>query len=236
MEYFPVALPILLVLVVLAAVVFILIEIKVLGYAYSRVGIGRRHLYLWIGLSLLGSYVNIPIYRLPDERVVSGAEVWFWGVRHVVPVVERWPGTVVAVNLGGAVIPVLLSAYLVYKNRMAITAVVGIAVVTLVVHLVARPVRGVGIAEPIFVPPLIAAGTALFLDRRRAPALAYVSGSVGTLLGADVLNLDTIRGLGAPVASIGGAGTFDGIFLTGILAVLMASLLTPRAPLTAGAA
>jgi uncharacterized membrane protein len=32
-----------------------------------------------------------------------------------------------------------------------------------------------------------------------------------------------VQGLGAPVASIGGAGTFDGIFLTGVLAVLLTS-------------
>ena len=40
--------------------------------------------------------------------------------------------------------------------------------------------------------------------------------------GADLLNLDKIQGLGAPIASIGGAGTFDGVFLTGILAALLA--------------
>jgi uncharacterized membrane protein len=44
------------------------------------------------------------------------------------------------------------------------------------------------------------------------------------LIGADLLNLGKVQGLGAPVASIGGAGTFDGIFLIGILAVLIASL------------
>ena len=226
MHYFPLALPIMLLLVVLAGVVFFLIEVRVLRYAYSRIGIDRRHLYFWITLSLLGSYVNVPVYHLPDERVVSGVDVWFWGVRHVVPVVENWPGTVVAVNVGGALIPLFLSAYLVYKNRMGLAALVAVGVVTVVVHLLAHPVRGVGIAEPIFAPPLVAAGAALLLDRRRAPALAYVSGTMGTLLGADILNLDKIRGLGAPVASIGGAGTFDGIFLTGVLAVVMASLLT----------
>jgi len=42
----------------------------------------------------------------------------------------------------------------------------------------------------------------------------------------DLLNLGKIRGLGASVASIGGAGTFDGIFLTGIFAVLLAILMT----------
>jgi uncharacterized membrane protein len=49
---------------------------------------------------------------------------------------------------------------------------------------------------------------------------------MGTLLGADILHFGDIQGLGAPVASIGGAGTFDGIFVTGILAVLLASVMT----------
>jgi uncharacterized membrane protein len=44
------------------------------------------------------------------------------------------------------------------------------------------------------------------------------------LIGADVLNLNKIQGLGAPIASIGGAGTFDGIFIIGLLAVLYAVL------------
>ena len=79
-----------------------------------------------------------------------------------------------------------------------------------------------------FVPPAIAALVGIFLSRKNQPALAYVAGSLGTLIGADLLNLGEIRGLGAPVASIGGAGTFDGIFLTGILAVL----LTGRRPQT----
>ena len=64
------------------------------------------------------------------------------------------------------------------------------------------------------------------LEKRRAEhaaPLAYICGSLGTLFGADLLNLDKVQGLGAPVASIGGAGTFDGVFLVGIVAVLIAS-------------
>jgi uncharacterized membrane protein len=76
----------------------------------------------------------------------------------------------------------------------------------------------------VFVPPLIAALAALFISREHAVPLAYAAGSMGTLIGADLLNLDKIQGLGAPVASIGGAGKFDGIFLTGLVAVLLASL------------
>jgi uncharacterized membrane protein len=90
--------------------------------------------------------------------------------------------------------------------------------------MMATPVPGVGIAVPILGPPIAAAITALFISWRHAAALAYAGGSLGTLIGADLLNLSNIEGLGAPVASIGGAGTFDGIFLAGIIAVLIASL------------
>ena len=65
---------------------------------------------------------------------------------------------------------------------------------------------------------------ALLLSLKRAAPLAYIGGSLGTLVGADLLNLGRVQGLGAPLVSIGGAGTFDGIFLTGVLAVLIASV------------
>jgi uncharacterized membrane protein len=107
------------------------------------------------------------------------------------------------------------------KNRLYVQSLTGVLIVAAVVHWMAQPIRGVGIAVPIFIPPLVATGIALMLTRRSKPALAYTIGSLGTLIGADLLNLGKIQGLGAPVASIGGAGTFDGIFLTGILAVLL---------------
>jgi uncharacterized membrane protein len=170
--------------------------------------------------------VNIPVYQLPPETLQRGGQVTFFGMRHVIPFVTDWPATIVAVNLGGAVIPAVLSIYLLVKNRLFWQGLLGIVIVTVIVHHVARPVHGMGIAEPIFVPPLVAAAAALLISRRFAPALAYISGSMGTLIGADLLNTKNLQGLGAPVVSIGGAGTFDGIFLTGILAVLLASLMT----------
>jgi uncharacterized membrane protein len=143
-------------------------------------------------------------------------------MRYVVPVVRDWPGTILALNLGGAIIPVVLSVYLWIRNRLGTVALVATTVVSIAVYMMATPVPGVGIAVPTFIPPLIAAVTALLLSRRSAPALAYVAGTLGTLIGADLLNLPRLQGLGAPVASIGGAGTFDSVFLTGILAVLLA--------------
>jgi uncharacterized membrane protein len=105
---------------------------------------------------------------------------------------------------------------------IAVPALVSTALVAALVHLLARPVPGVGIGLPALVAPVLAAlSTRLFPAAPAAP-LAYVCGTLGTLIGADLLNLGRIRGLGAPVASIGGAGTFDGIFLTGVLAVVLA--------------
>jgi uncharacterized membrane protein len=95
--------------------------------------------------------------------------------------------------------------------------------VAAVCYWLARPIPGLGIALPVFVPATATVIVALLVSRQHVAQLAYVAGSLGTLIGADLLNLDKIRSLGAPVASIGGAGTFDGIFLTGVLAVLLAS-------------
>ena len=224
MHYFPITLPFLLILFFIFMVLLILVEIGILGYAYQRLGINRRYVFTLLLLSLLGSYINIPVYQLPPETMYSAGQVTFFGIPHVIPLVTHWAGTVIAVNLGGAVIPAVLSIYLIIKNRLFYQSLVGIVIVALIVHHVAHPVHGVGIAEPIFIPPLAATGAAILISRRFAPALAYISGSMGTLIGADLLNLNHLQGLGAPIASIGGAGTFDGIFMTGILAVLLAAV------------
>jgi uncharacterized membrane protein len=227
-HYFPVALPFLLICAFLFIILVVLVEIGILQYAYQKIGISPRHMFTLLVFSLLGSYINIPVAHLPPEYVHSGQQVTFYGMTYVVPLVTEWPGTVIAVNFGGAVVPVILSIYLLVKNRLYARGLLGVAIVTVIVHWMAHPVRGVGIAEPTFIPPLVTAGVALLLSRQSAPPLAYIAGSLGTLIGADILNLDKIQGLGAPVASIGGAGTFDGIFLTGILAVLLAGLVTGK--------
>jgi uncharacterized membrane protein len=121
-------------------------------------------------------------------------------------------------------VPILIAAYLlVHQPEIVVQAVLGTAIVGLVVNRSARPIRGMGIATPIFVPPIVAALAGLLLGGGgHAAPIAYISGVLGTLIGADLANIGKLGDLGAPVASIGGAGTFDGIFLTGIVAVLLA--------------
>jgi uncharacterized membrane protein len=220
-NFFPLSSPFILVLFVLIILLIVSIEFDVIQYAYEKIGIDRRYVFALLLLSLLGSYVNIPIAELTETRVFADQTISFFGMRYVIPIVHERPKTVVAINLGGAVIPVLLSAYLVFKHDLIGRTLLATVVVTLVVHSMARPLKGVGIAVPMFIPPVVAAGTALLISPDAAPVVAYIAGTVGTLIGADLLNLRKIRGLGAPVASIGGAGTFDGIFLAGIIAVLL---------------
>jgi uncharacterized membrane protein len=218
------------VLVVLFVGLIILIQLRILRYAYMRLGVSSGAALLLLLGSLIGSYFNIPVAELPGSTVRSGEIVQFFGMRYVVPVVTSWPDTIVAVNVGGAVIPTIMSIYLLFRYQLWISALIATAVVTLVIHALATPVPGLGIAVPVFAPVVTTALAAFILSREYAPPLAYIAGSLGTLLGADLLNLDKITGLGAPVASIGGAGTFDGIFLTGILAVLLAGIASPARP------
>ena len=216
--------PFFLLLVLLFGLLIAILQIGILGYAYEKMGISRRVAYLILFLSLAGSYVNVPVAELPKKQQVVGTQPVRdrWGLEYWVPVIDEWPGTVVAVNVGGAVIPTLLSIYLVVRHQIYGQAALGILVVTVIVHALAQPVPQMGISVTIFIPPVAAALVAMFLSRDYAAPLAYVSGCMGTLVGADVMNIHRLGELGASIASIGGAGTFDGVFLTGVLAVLLA--------------
>lgn len=224
LNYLPLPLPFFSIMAGAFLLLVAMLVVGVLRYAYLRLGISPLAAILVLLGSLFGSYLNIPVAQLPARQVLSGRDIAFFGMYYVVPVVVHWPGTIIAVNVGGALIPVALSLYLIVKNGLWLRGPLAIACVAAVTHVLSYPVPGLGIAIPVFVPPLVTAAVSLVLSRRYAAVLAYASGSIGTLIGADLLNLDKVAGLGAPVASIGGAGSFDGIFLTGILAVLIASL------------
>ena len=230
MQYLPLAPGFFTLLVLLFGVLIILIQLRVLQYAYEKLGVGPGMALLLLFGSLVGSYFNIPITILPGHSVRSGEVIDFYGMRYIVPLVTQWPGTVLAVNVGGAVIPTVMSAYLVLRYQLWLRAAIAVVVIAAVIHSSATPVEGVGIAVPVFVPVVVTAILAFLLSREYAAPLAYIGGSMGTLIGADLLNLDKVGGLGAPVASIGGAGTFDGIFLTGILAVVLAGIASPSRP------
>ncbi|HLQ01891.1 MAG TPA: DUF1614 domain-containing protein [Burkholderiales bacterium] len=227
-HYYPLTLPFLLVLLGVLTALSFLVVLRALQFAYAQLGIAPRYFFTWLFASLAGSYINLPVMRFSPEQMTQLQVIPFYGVPYVIPTVESWPGTILAVNVGGAIIPILLSLILIVKNGLYRMAAWGITIVSLACYLLAEPVPGLGIAIPVFYPPVIAAIVALLLSRQYAAPLAYACGSLGTLIGADLMNLGNIRGLGAPVMSIGGAGTFDGIFVTGLIAVLLAGIVSRR--------
>jgi uncharacterized membrane protein len=177
-----------------------------------------------LAASLLGSSIDIPIAELGGGDFVEPGALPFFSVRSMAPLGAGEPGVILAINVGGALIPTLLSFHLMAMRNIWGRALVATAIMAVICHMLAQPVRGVGIALPTFAPPIAAALTAALVSWEALAPLAYIGGSLGVLVGADVLNLDKLSSLGAPMASIGGAGAFDGIFVAGMLAVLLASI------------
>jgi uncharacterized membrane protein len=224
--YFPHSLLVFAILLLVLILAIGLLFIGVIGLAFTDVGFSPIVIALILIGTFLGSSVNIPILRLKTSvPVVEEEFVSFFGVVYRIPQVEYNEAiTVVAVNVGGALIPTAVSFYLLWRAHTLVIlySLIGVVIVAVVTHAVARPVKGVGIVTPAFVSPLVAAFSAIVLPSGAPRIVAYVGGVLGTLIGADLSNLNVISQLGAPIASIGGAGTFDGVFLSGIIAVLLA--------------
>jgi uncharacterized membrane protein len=203
-----------------------LLWLGVVGNAFINLGLSPGVVFWLLLLTLLGSLVNIPLVTVKGPETTAGQVISYFGMQVRLPGGRTPQHTTLAVNVGGALIPAALSLYL----FMRITDKIGISwgllivlgLVTMVMHRLARPVQELGIAVPGLVPPLVAALGAWLLCPAafRAPC-AYIASTMGTLIGADLLNLQEITQMGASVASIGGAGTFDAIFLGGIIAVLL---------------
>ena len=227
--YSPVAGPFRLAGLVAVALLVALVQVGVFSYAFGRLGISSGAALTLLLVSLVGSMVNLPVARLRNQVIEVRRTISVFGVRYLVPMLAR-RNTTIAVNVGGALVPVVVSGYLIAHDRIGWQALAAVVIVGALVHLVARPVPGLGIAVPALLPGIVAALVAVALyavagHPAAVAGLAYAGGTLGTLAGADLANLGKVRRLGAPVVSIGGAGTFDGVFITGIIAVLLASLL-----------
>ena len=214
-------------LIVLLSIIMILFFFGFIGIAFEKIGLSSGTIIIILIGTLIGSLINIPLFKIRSTiPIMKTQEVEFYGFTFKIPKIEEGETyTTVAINLGGAIIPILVSTYIIAKNHdVLFYGILSTAIVAFVTHLVAKPSPGLGIVSPAFIPPIVAALAALFLPvpSQNQPIVAYIGGAMGTLIGADLTNLHRISGLGAPIASIGGAGTFDGIFLSGIIAVILA--------------
>jgi uncharacterized membrane protein len=223
--YFPYHLRILTIFFILLVIVASLFFVGLMGLAFRRLGLPPGLVMIILISAFLFSSINIPLGRLKTRRmaIVEGY-VDFFGIRYHIPMLKEVEDEmIIAINVGGALIPTIFSLYLILRLPFLLERyLIAIMIVTLSTYLVARPIKGVGIVTPALIPPITAALSAWIVSPFLYTSfVAYVSGTLGTLIGADLLNIPRLKDLEAKIVSIGGAGTFDGIFLSGIIAVLL---------------
>ncbi len=213
-------------LLLLAAILLataLFVQVGLLAIALDKLGVSAGAGFLILLSSLAGSLINLPLGYVSSDPPPPGLLDKYRRRSLLLPRHYRPGRTLIMVNVGGCVIPVAFCLYL--FTHTPITwgeAALGAGLVTVVCRLVSRPIPGMGIALPLFVAPLMAALAAVMIAPEHSAPLAYVSGTLGVLVGADLLRMEDVRKMGAPMASIGGAGTYDGIFITGIVAALLA--------------
>jgi len=217
-----------LILFVALVILFPLFLADAMASALGKLGLGPALSLLVVISIFVGGLINIPVRRIPRVMSIETTPLGLFGVGRMFPAGNRPSSyTVIAVNVGGCVIPCMIVAYELTRiaahgpTALAMTGA-AVAINVVVCHLVARPVENVGIVMPAPVPAIVAAGCAFILMRDLAPPVAFTAGVLGPLLGADLLNLRRIGRISTGVASIGGAGTFDGIVLSGLVATLLA--------------
>jgi uncharacterized membrane protein len=207
--------------VFLLGVLMALVQVGLVTLTFQKLGLSSHGAFTLLFSSLLGSMFNVPLFTIrsnvPPARIEPRHSGLLLRSRLVVP-----GKTVIAVNLGGCLIPLAFSLYLYTHTSLGFSqTVLATAIVVAASYWFSRPISGIGIGMPALVAPLIAALTAMGLGGENSAPLAYICGSLGVVIGADLMRIKDVRRFGVPMASIGGAGTFDGIFLTGLLAVLL---------------
>jgi len=220
MIFFPIAALVFIVFILFLSALFVLGYFHIVTLGFENLGITPSATVFLFFSILIGSLINIPLGK---KKLMYIEESRFFGLWKK-PKIEAQG---VAVNLGGAVIPTLLSFYflfLILKSGFAIKPILVATILMIIVSkMLARIIPGKGITIPALIPPILSAIFALVLAPGFSASCAFISGTLGVLLGADILNLRRIQKYGGFV-SIGGAGVFDGIFLVGIASALLAGI------------
>lgn len=221
MFYLPVSLLLFLLLLLLLPFIWFALAVNVVELAVSKLGFSPNIAVLLLTLVILGSTINIPLYRVESPTMVADdfTSLWLREFRGI-PLRRVQRSTVVAVNVGGGVIPVALALYQ-FSQGNALAILLVTAIVTVVSYYAARVVPGIGIQMSPLLAPLTAALSAMLIASSHAAPVAFAGGILGTLIGADLLHLKDIQSMSSGVLSIGGAGVFDGIALCGLFALLL---------------
>ena len=174
---------------------------------FDEIGFSRKEM----GLLIVGS---LSVLLVPADVPILVYKNWF-----------------LAANLGGAIIPTVLSVHLLRAKAIPWTSwVPGILAVSLITFFITRvqPEQGIVAEFPyMFLPALSGAGLALILYSRsspKAPAFAYATATLGSLIGADVFHMPELFQAAEFVGSIGGAGVFDLVYIGGLISFALVLL------------
>ena len=208
-------------LLVVLSFMLAIIQIGLVTISLAKLGLTPRFALFLLMSSIVGSALNIPLFQIQSTLPEIPVQPIYRGLLRQTQ--REFKGyTVIAINIGGAIIPILFSIYLMINSNLNMPEVIlAIFLVSIISYAVSRPIMGFGIGIPILVAPLTAAVIAIGLNVELRAPLAYIAGTLGVLIGADIFRIKDVKKLGTPFASIGGAGTFDGIFITGLIAVLL---------------
>lgn len=190
--------------VILLVVASILIYFGVAHRILDRLRISDKAALAVIAAMIIGSFISIPI-----------------------------PGPVQAsLNVGGALIPIGLAVYLLSKagtTKEWVRALVATALTGGIIYYVfsvlasGNPESPFAWLNSVYLYPVIAGLIAYIVGRSRRAA--FVSATLG-VLSADIINYVYLATRGIPGrVLIGGAGAFDSIVLSGIIAVLLAEVI-----------
>jgi uncharacterized membrane protein len=186
---------------IILLVVGVLVYFGVAHRILDRMRLTDKQALLFIAAVIVGSFIDIPIMRAPVE---------------------------VTMNVGGALLPILLSIWLIFKADETAERVRAILAAILVAAVVSLGSRYLPYEpENMFLDPKIiygiSAGLIAYLAGRSRRS-AFVGGVLGIVL-SDIVHMVTIIGLGIPgTTDIGGAGAFDVVMIAGIIAVMVAEL------------
>jgi uncharacterized membrane protein len=190
--------------------------------AFKDMGFSSIEAIIIVFISALFGFIEIIIYGVNISNIYLFTH-------------NNW---IISINTGGALIPILLSFYLIIKNNLSgKKIIIGILVVTVITFFVTYPDPAKGIVSrfPFWLLPVFCASIISLLlyhnNYSKAAPFAYISGTIGVLIGADFFHLPTLVGSGvepAKQAVIGGANVFDMVFITGILAVILDGVLMYR--------
>jgi uncharacterized membrane protein len=222
-------------LLVIIGLIIIIVPLLFLGLAgkalTNLVGLSWLTATALVILILLCSLVNLPVWKVRRETIrmphnetpdafTPNENGGLWE-------------TTIAVNLGGAIIPLVMAGYLLYRaslvmsgNTLYLQVLAATLIVAAMAYVTTRPMVGIGLRVPLFIPGLTALLCGILLaggfGLLSAGVIAFVSATVGILLGANIAHLPHVGDLEVPQVSIGGAGTFGAIFIGCILSALIA--------------